>query len=380
MDKPLRLGLVVGEGSGDILGASLMRAIRKIAPQAEFIGVGGPLMIQEGFVSLHDQERLAVMGLIEPLKRLPELLTIRRQLKDYFLTNPPDLFLGIDSPDFNLSLELSLREAGIKTAHYVSPSVWAWRQGRVKKIAQAVDLILTLFPFEAAFYQQHSVPVKFVGHPLADQIKPVTDCQPYRDTLGIQASGPVIALMPGSREAEVRLIGPLLWQAARLCLQVIPQARFVVPSANPRRHQQLEQQLQEHADLPIQLIAGQSQAVMSASDMVVMASGTTTLEALLLGKPMVVTYKMAWLSYAILARLVRSPYISLPNLLANKALVPELIQDQATPEAIAENMVSLVSNIEVKDALVQQFNEIHRSLAQGASEQAAGALMELISQ
>lgn len=376
--KPLRFGLVVGERSGDILGSGLIKSIQSRHPDATFTGIGGELMIARGFDSLFDQERLAVMGLVEPLKRLPELLSIRKQLFKFFLDNPPDVFIGIDSPDFNLNLELKLRAVGIKTVHYVSPSVWAWRQNRVKKIARAVDLMLTLLPFEADFYRQHHVPVKFVGHPLADQLPVVENCDADREKLGLpQGEVPVVALMPGSREAEVRLLGPVLWQAAKLCLQDNPQITFVVPAANAALGQQINAQLAEFSDLPVTIKQGNSASVMAAADAIVMASGTTTLEALLLGKPMVVVYRMAWLSHAILSRLVKSKYISLPNLLAGKALVPELIQDAATPEAVAQHLQRLLQG-DKSEELREEFGRIRRQLQLNASEEAAMAVLELI--
>ena len=378
MGKPLRFGLVVGERSGDILGAGLIKALKQRYPDAQFQGIGGELMIEQGFDSWFDQERLAVMGLVEPLKRLPELLSIRKQLAQRFSAHPPDVFIGIDSPDFNLDLELKLRLQGIKTVHYVSPSVWAWRQGRVKKIARAVDLMLTLLPFEADFYRQHEVPVKFVGHPLADDLAPVSEVSSLRQKLNLPLpERPLVALLPGSREAEVRLVGPILWAAARLCKAQQPNWQFVVPAANAARLAQIKQQLQAYADLPVTLIQGQSTDAMAAANAVVMASGTTTLEALLLGKPMVVAYKMAPLSYAILSRLVKSKYISLPNLLADKPLVPELIQNEATPQAVAEQLQRIMSPSE-RQTLQAQFASIHQQLRLNASEQAAVAILELI--
>lgn len=376
--RPLRFGIVAGEKSGDILGAGLIKAIRSRHPEATFFGIGGELMIAQGFNSLFDQERLAIMGLVEPLKRLPELLSIRKQLFVHCCQHPPDVFIGIDSPDFNLDLELKIRQQGIKTVHYVSPSVWAWRQNRIKKIARAVDLMLTLLPFEAEFYRQHRVPVRFVGHPLADELAPVDNLAAVQAELGlVMGDGPLVALMPGSREAEVRLMGPVFWQAAELIWHSNPQIQFIVPAANGARHEQIQTQLEAYPDLPITVVLGQSAAVMSASSAVVMASGTTTLEALLLGKPMVVTYRMARLSFAILSRLVKANYISLPNLLADKALVPELIQDAATPHAIAEQVPRLLEP-EYQQSLMQAFDKIRSQLRLNASEQAAEAVLELI--
>ncbi len=283
----MRIGIVVGEASGDILGAGLIKSIKSRHPDCQFEGIGGPLMQAQGFRSLFPLDRLSVMGLVEPLKRLPELLGIRKQLRRHFLADPPALVLGIDSPDFNLDLELKLRRAGLLTAHYVSPSVWAWRQKRVKKIKQAVDLVLTLFPFETAFYHQHNVRAEFVGHPLADQFDFEVDTQAARQTLGFADEDKVIALLPGSRAGEVKLMGALFLETAQWCLQRHPGLRFVVPAANEARKQQLQMILQDHSTTDaenVSLLDGNSQLAMSAADVVLMASGTTTLEAMLLKK------------------------------------------------------------------------------------------------
>lgn len=339
-------------------------------------------MLAEGFESLFPQDRLAVMGLVEPLARLPELLRIRRTLRQHFLQTRPAVFIGIDSPDFNLDLELSLRKAGIKTVHYVSPSVWAWRQGRIKKIAKAVDLMLTLLPFEADFYRENKVPVAYVGHPLADQIPLQPDPAAAIDTLQLteQAKGKkIIALLPGSRSSEVARMGPLFWQVAEYCAAKQKNLLFLVPSANPSRHQQLDDQLRElSSSLPILLWEGNSHKIMEAADVVVMASGTTTLEAMLFKRPMIIAYKVASLSYAILAKLVKVKYIGLPNLLANRGLVPEFIQDRATPVAIGDAVLNYINNPTTTKKLVASFDELHRQLRQNSDEQAAGAIAALI--
>ena len=375
---PLRIGIVVGEASGDILGAGLMAAIQERYPDAVFEGIGGPKMLALGFNSFFPQDRLAVMGLIEPLKRLFELLRIRRHIIRYFGDNPPDLFIGIDSPDFNLTIEERLKQQGIKTVHYVSPSVWAWRQKRVLKIARAVDLMLTLLPFEAEFYQQHKIAVTFVGHPLADQIPLQVDQAGARRDLGIDTEPTCIALMPGSRGGEVKMLGPIFLQAARLCLQKFPDLIFVVPVVNDDRFAQIERQLAEFSDLPLRLVKGQSQTVMAAADLVMMASGTTTLEAMLLKRPMVVAYRFSALSYWILSRLVKSRFFSLPNLLANEALVPELLQDDVTPERLSEELISYLNNPQKVQQLQQRFLEIHQDIRRQASQKAADAVLQLI--
>ncbi len=381
-NQPLIIGMVVGEASGDLLGAGLMRALRQYFPDALFQGVGGPKMLAEGFESLFPQDRLAVMGLVEPLARLPELLRIRRRLRQHFLQQRPAVFIGIDSPDFNLDLELSLRQGGIKTVHYVSPSVWAWRQGRIKKISRAVDLMLTLLPFEADFYRNNNVPVAYVGHPLADTIPLQPDPAAAVEALqlGEQIKGnKIIALLPGSRAAEVARMGPLFWQVAEYCASRQKNLVFLVPSANAARHQQLEEQLGElSSHLPIHLIEGQSHKIMEAADVVIMASGTTTLEAMLLKRPMIVVYKLADLTYQILSRLVKVKYISLPNLLANKSVVPEFIQERATPVAVGDALLNYLNNPSTTKKLMATFHDLHAQLKQNSDEQAAQAIAKLI--
>lgn len=378
MSGRLRIGIVVGEASGDILGAGLMTALRKHFPQAEFSGIGGPRMLALGFHSFFPQDRLAVMGLVEPLKRLPELLKIRAFLRDHFIANPPAVFIGIDAPDFNLTLEGDLKEKGIPTAHYVSPSVWAWRQKRVHKIARSVDLMLTLLPFEAEFYQQHQVPVAFVGHHLADEIPLDVDQQAARNTLHIAPDAKVIALLPGSRSNEVERLGQLFMETAVHCLRRDPALQFIIPAANADRYRQLHLQLSSYVDYPIHLVNGQSQTVMAAADVVLMASGTTALEAMLLKRPMVIAYKLSWLSWAILSRMVKTPYVGLPNLLAGKKLVPELLQDDATAENMSAAVMHYFEHPQETQALRDTFYDMHRSIKRNASDRAADAIAQLI--
>ncbi|CRM53605.1 lipid-A-disaccharide synthase [Pseudomonas sp. FH4] len=369
----LRIALVAGEASGDILGAGLMRALKAQHPSVEFIGVGGPLMQAEGLTSYFPMERLSVMGLVEVLGRLRELLARRKLLIQTLIAEKPDVFIGIDAPDFTLNIELKLRQAGIKTVHYVSPSVWAWRQKRVLKIREGCDLMLTLLPFEARFYEEKGVPVRFVGHTLADTIPLQADRAAARAELGLP-EGPLVALMPGSRGGEVGRLGALFFDAAERLQALKPGVRFVLPCSSPQRRAQIEALLVGR-DLPLTLLDGHSHLALAACDAVLIASGTATLEALLYKRPMVVAYRLAPLTYWILKRMVKSPYISLPNLLAQRLLVPELLQDAATPEALAQTIAPLIDGGEEQ---TRGFDEIHRTLRRDASNQAADAVLTLI--
>ncbi|WP_299946140.1 lipid-A-disaccharide synthase [uncultured Microbulbifer sp.] len=379
-NKPFRIGVVVGEASGDILGASLMAALQKRLPEVAFEGIAGPRMLALGANSLYAMERLSVMGLVEPLKRLPELLKIRRSLCQYFIKNPPDLFIGIDAPDFNLSLEESLKTEGIKTVHYVSPSVWAWRRGRVKKIARAVNHMLTLLPFEAKFYRENQVPVTFVGHPLADDIPLQVNGSAKRRELGFADSDRVIALLPGSRAGEVRLLGSLFLQTARWCHQRNPDIKFVLPAANRLRLSEINRQLQGFTELPVTVLEGHAQTALTVADCVLIASGTATLETMLLKKPMVVAYKLGRVSYAIISRMLHTPWVSLPNLLAQKELVPEILQSNATPENLGAALMRYFEDPLLGDQLQREFNELHQELRCNASERAADAVCNLLEQ
>ncbi|UII72771.1 lipid-A-disaccharide synthase [Pseudomonas sp. HN11] len=371
----LRIALVAGEASGDILGAGLMRALKAQHPAIEFIGVGGPLMQAEGLTSYFPMERLSVMGLVEVLGRLRELLARRKLLIQTLIEEKPDVFIGIDAPDFTLNIELKLRQAGIKTVHYVSPSVWAWRQKRVLKIREGCDLMLTLLPFEARFYEEKGVPVRFVGHTLADTIPLQADRAAARAELGLP-DGPLVALMPGSRGGEVGRLASVFFDAAERLQAFKPGIRFVLPCASPQRRAQIEAMLEGH-NLPLTLLDGQSHLALAACDAVLIASGTATLEALLYKRPMVVAYRLAPLTFWILKRMVKSPYISLPNLLAQRLLVPELLQDDATPEALAQTLLPLIDGGEEQ---TRGFDDIHRILRRDASNQAADAVLTLIGQ
>ncbi|QIB66697.1 lipid-A-disaccharide synthase [Kineobactrum salinum] len=374
----MRIGILAGEPSGDILGSRLLAALRQRYPQLQVEGIGGPLMQAQGLDSLFPMERLSVMGFVEPLKRLPELLRIRRSLYRHFRAHPPDLFIGIDSPDFVLTLERRLRAAGIATAHLVSPSVWAWRRGRIHGIGRAVDRMLCLFPFEPDIYHQHGIAAEFVGHPLADEIPAEVDHGAARIGLGLAPQGRVLALLPGSRGGEVGLLAPLFLDCARRLAAADPQLSFVLPAASEARMAQLQALLSHYPDLPLTVVAGQSREVMAAADAVLLASGTATLEALLLKRPMVVAYRMAPLSWALVSRLVRTPFAALPNILAGRELVPELIQDAATVDALVAAMQPLLRDSEQARAQRQAFDTIHRSLALGFGERCADAVESLL--
>ncbi len=379
--RALNVALVAGEASGDILGAGLIKEIKRHYLDATFYGIGGPLMQAEGFVSLFPMERLSVMGLTEVLGRLRELLGIRKQLRERLIADQPDVFIGIDAPDFNLALERKLKAYGIPTVHYVSPQVWAWREGRLKKIKHAVDHILALLPFEVGYYRNHDVAVTFVGHPLADQIAMEPDQDAARQKLDLSDDGgPVIGLLPGSRKAEVTKLGQLFLDTARLLRKDFPDAQFLIPCANQRRKQQILPIVSEYPDLNVTVYDGQAQSVMAASDAILIASGTAVLEAALHKKPLVVSYKMAPLSYAIISRMVKVKYVALPNLLADKALVPEILQDDATPENLRDAMKKAVEDQDYRRSLQLSFTEIHQQLKQNASRLAFEAVMSVIQQ
>jgi lipid-A-disaccharide synthase len=375
---------VAGEASGDILGAGLMEALREQYPQIVFEGVGGPRMQAQGFVSFYPLDRLSVMGLVDPLKRMPELLRMHRNLINHFLSQPPDVYIGIDSPDFNLGIERQLHRVGIKTVHYVSPSVWAWRQGRVKKIARSVDLMLTLLPFEAAFYRQHAVPVQFVGHPLADQYALQPDTAGARQQLDCAHEQHIVAILPGSRGGEINLLAPVFFQAMAQLLKRDRGCFFLIPAASEERFARLQQMLAEAIQQApqltgrVRLLLGRSRQVMTAADLVLMASGTTTLEAMLLKKPMVVAYKLPPVSYRIMSRLIKTKFISLPNLLAGEALVPELLQDDVNSDALCRALEQWMDQPERVVELKGRFAKLHRLLRRDASGAAAQAVAQLL--
>ena len=372
--------MVAGEASGDILGANLIRALKTQFPNACFEGIGGPKMQAEGFHSLYQMDRLSVMGLLEPLKRLPELLRIRRAIVKRYSSHRPAVFIGIDSPDFNTNIEYKLRSVGVKTVHYVSPSVWAWRQGRIKKIKKSVDLMLTLLPFEADFYREYQVPVQFVGHPLASEFPEQPDRAAACLDLQLDPQSDVLCIMPGSRANEVELLTALFLDTAeRVKDSAYADLQVIIPAANEARYQQIQSVLAAKPRLNVKLIMGQSHRAMEAADAVLLASGTTALEAMLLKKPMVVSYRFGALTYAVLSLLVKTPYASIPNLLANKMLVPELIQDQASIENLSAAVIDALDPVN-RERLHSEFTHLQKQLAVDSGTKAANAIEALLCQ
>lgn len=375
----MRIGIIAGELSGDVLGAGLIQALRQHYPQATFEGIGGSAMQAQGLTSHFPLETLAVMGLFEVIRHYPRLRRCYQRITQYFLDQPPDVFIGIDAPDFNLRVEARLHAAGIPTVHYVSPSVWAWRQYRVKRIAKSCDLMLTLLPFEAKFYEQHGVPVQFVGHPLADSIVVERESTtPARHQLGLDSNRAVIAILPGSRQTELRQLGELFLQTAQQLYLRYPDVHFLVPTASPKIAALFAQQQAAYPDLPLTVLDGQAQLAMRAADVVLLASGTATLEALLLKRPMVVAYRFTPLTYWLGRYLVNVAYFALPNLLANRALVPEFLQHAATPETLTAAVAQYLDNPNDVTDLCQTFTDIHQGLRHNASQQAAQAIATLL--
>jgi lipid-A-disaccharide synthase len=371
-----RIGIVAGEASGDLLGSHLIQALKQKQPDIEFVGIAGPKMISEGAKSLFPIERLSVRGYFEVIKHLWSLLKLRRELLNHFLSNPPDLFIGIDAPDFNFWLETKLKRKGIKTIHYVSPSIWAWRKNRIKKIKNAVTQVLALFPFEPALYEEKGVPVAYVGHPLADILPMEPDVAGAREILKLETSSLVIAMLPGSRQSEVEQHADLFVKTAKLIYAQQPNAVFLVPLITRETRRIFELAIfNELEPLPIQLLFGHAHDAMEAANVVIVASGTATLEAALLKKPMVITYRMSNLSWQLLKRMRLQPYVGLPNVLAGKFVVPELLQDDATPEKLAQATLDLVNDKEKLAEIKKEFTDIHQQLKQNTAEKAAAAIL-----
>lgn len=376
----MRIGIVAGESSGDILGAGLIREIRRRVPEARFEGMAGPLMQAEGCQALYPADTLAVMGLFEVLAHLPRLLKVRAHLRRHFLANPPDVFVGIDVPDFNLGLERALRGQGIPTVHYVSPSIWAWRPKRVFTVGRAADLTLALLPFEPPLYAKHGFKAEFVGHPLADAVPAEPDKLALRKELHLPQDRQVVALLPGSRHSEVQRLGRLFLDAAAWLDQQRPGLHFVIPAATPALGKFLKREIMSfQPDLQVSLVDGHSHEVLGAADAVLLASGTAALEALLFRCPMVVAYRIAPLSHAVIRgfRMLRIPYVSLPNLLAERELVPEFLQSRATPEALGGALLTLLQDPAARDAQVRGLQALTHVLRVGASTRAAEAVLAL---
>lgn len=387
-NRKLKIGIVVGEVSGDTLGAKLIRSFREQGIDVEFEGIGGPQMIAEGFKSYYPMDILSVMGIVEVLKDLKKLFAVRDGLVEKWTNDPVDIFIGIDAPDFNLRLSKSIKEKNlaIKTVQYVSPSVWAWRQGRVHGIRATIDLVLCLFPFEKAFYHQFNVNAAFVGHPLASQLPLENPIRPAKEALGLDPDQKFIALLPGSRGGEVERLAPLVLDAAQLIQAKHPDYQFLIPAINDARKQQIEKILEQYPEslrAQIKLLENQDneskigRMVMNASDIVALASGTATLEAMLLHRPMVTFYKLNWLTYIIAKLLVKIPYYSLPNIIAGKKVISELIQSDATPENLANDIEKLM-NIETGQIQVMQLLTMHKKLLAGNSEDPVQAILALL--
>lgn len=387
-NRKLKIGIVVGEVSGDTLGVKLMRSFREQGIDAEFEGIGGPQMIAEGFNSYYPMETLSVMGIVEVLKDLKKLFAVRDGLINQWTQNPVDIFIGIDAPDFNLRLSKSIKEKNlpIKTVQYVSPSVWAWRQGRVHGIKQSIDLVLCLFPFEKVFYERYEVPAAFVGHPLAKQLPLENPIQIAKQQLGLNENQKHIALLPGSRKGEVERLLPMLLGTANILHKKYPKIQFLIPAINDARKKQIEQgveQLAPNLKTVIHILENTDseskvgRMVMNASDIIALASGTATLEAMLMHRPMVTFYKLHWLTYIIAKLLVKIPYYSLPNIIAGKKVIEELIQADATPEHLASEIEKLM-NVETAQIQVMQHLTMHKQLISGNTEDPVQAILQCL--
>ncbi len=377
MKKVLRIGLVAGESSGDILGEGLIKALKVHYPDAVFEGIAGPKMLAQGCISLHPLEALSVMGFVEVLGKLRSILSIRKSIIEHFIANPPDIFIGIDAPDFNLTVELKLKQQGIKTIHYVSPSVWAWKQWRIHKIAKATDLVLAFLPFEKAFYDRFNVPCQFIGHTLADQLPLIRNKSKARNALNLNENDKLLAILPGSRKAEISMLGPLFLECAKRIYKKHPEYRFIIPMVNARRKEQFKLLIKEIAkDLPITLYDGHSSDILQSADLVLLASGTAALEAMLAKVPMVVAYKVSALTYFIVKSLSSVKYTSLPNLIADREIVKELNQHDCTVDNMQKELEYLIGGGGVD--MVQTFTQLHKKIKCNADKQAALAVIKLL--
>ncbi|GAA5785764.1 lipid-A-disaccharide synthase [Chitiniphilus shinanonensis] len=375
-----KLAIVAGEASGDLLGADLIRAVRERMPDARFAGIAGPKMMAAGAHSVVPMSKLAVRGYAEVLKHLPELLGIRRRLKRAIAEERPDLVIGIDAPDFNLGLERAARSAGLTTVHYVSPSVWAWRAERLKKIGRAASHVLLLFPFEAAIYRDAAIPATYVGHPLADQFPLAPDQKAIRELLDVPEKALVFAFLPGSRVSELEMHAELFVRTAKLLAERYPHAQFLVPLVTRETRRLFEDAIWrlEAQQLPFRLMFGHAHEAMMASDAILVASGTAALEAMLAKRPTVVTYRISGFTYWLVKRKLKIPYVSLPNVLAGERIVPELLQHDATPEKLSAQLAAFIDDSAASATLVERFTQLHESLRCGGAERAADAIVALL--
>ena len=380
MAELLRVGMVAGEASGDLLAAHLIAALKARRPALAFAGIGGPRMIAEGFESHYPMEKLSVRGYAEVLRNYTEIMGIRRRLARAMVHERPELFIGVDSSDFNLGLERRLKDAGIPTVHYVSPSVWAWRGWRVKKIARAVDRILVMYPFEKPLYEKAGVPVSYVGHPLADLIPQHPKKDEARAQLRLPAGKPIVALLPGSRRSELHYMAAAFVLAAHRLRQELPEAHFVCPTVTRATRDMFERAVHEHqrTDLPLTLLFGHSHEALAAADMALVASGTATLETALFKTPMVIAYRQSAISWRLMRSMLYLPYVGMPNILAGERLVPELLQDEATPAALAAALLDLWRDKAARERQVARFHEFHELLRQNTADKAADAVLAML--
>lgn len=380
-DKALRIGIVAGEASGDILAAGLIKQLKKRFPNATFEGIAGPKMLNQGCHSLFDMEELSVMGLVEVLSRIRRLMFVRKTITQHFLATPPDLFIGVDAPDFNLTLERKLKQHGIKTVQYVSPTVWAWREKRIFKIAKATNLVLSIFPFEKKVYDKHKIPCEFVGHTMADDIELVPNVAEARQALQLKEKDVVLALLPGSRKREVATLLDVFIQSALKLKQQIPELKVLIPVVNRQRKLQVDEYLNIHLpELDYRVVIGHARQVMIASDAVLLASGTATLEAMFCKKNMVTGYQLSAVTYQLMRWMYKAKYFALPNVMADEQLVPELLQEDVNADKIAELLLPMLINKDddAQVQLVNKFTELHQSLRCHADVQAANAVADLL--
>ncbi|MCV2885002.1 lipid-A-disaccharide synthase [Aestuariibacter sp. AA17] len=376
-NQPIRIGIVAGEASGDILAAGMLSHIRQAYPDAIIEGIAGPKMLEQGCKSLFDMEELSVMGLVEVLSRIRRLLHIRKTVLNHFLSNPPDVFIGVDAPDFNLPLEKKLKANGIKTVHYVSPTVWAWRENRIYGIAEATNLVLSVLPFEKRVYDKHGFPCQFVGHTMADDVPLEPDRNEAREHLGIPQEAEVVAVLPGSRGTELKMLLPPFLDTIRQLRKESPERVFVIPAANETRYKQIDEALRTSGiKEQVMLVLGQSRQAMIASNVVLLASGTATLEAMLCKRPMVVAYRLNWLTHQMMKKLYKAKFFALPNLLADREIVPELLQEDVSSEVMVPLLNKLLSGEQKQD--IACFHSIHLQLKCHADKQAADSVLNLI--